>query len=764
MATITVTNDTNFSSLNIADNDILTLTSSARLTFDESTDVDLRTIQCITDGEFFCENLSNTPRFITVGGSTTSNQRIRLESGGRMVLRGQGISIGTSDGTANQSFTLPTDGSVTYQLLAGLFLEMPTPDLLRDGTPVPRLMARVDSFADTFGHERLGALFVHDVVANTITLGDGVNGWIPPSGAELFVPSIQIQCTNTASTKPFFDLSLSGRMDFEWVSVGGNEGHGDNGFFNPDFDNGAGQRWDHVVIESRSNNPVNFNVNAGAVELSNVVTHCSKEMIVSAASVPPVVRNFMLYSRYTASTDYQVECFNNTGGTFENIVVLAPHMSNGNTGRGAWAGSSSNVDIYNLWAASPNPAIYFVSGASNCRAENVYAIANGRRGFVPATKTAVVRATVSSNILFINVAKAIPGEVSHQEALLLTTSSRDVTLIDSVYDAGGDMDHIVNDTSTNTRLNNVTIQGQLANRIAELGTASNGLKLSNVKFESTQTNNSASEVGFGTQFDQTMVKGMLSTAVGTGTDTVSHHTFINEDDTVGRFEMRMSPVLKETDYYTPIIQTGKVVFNQNNRMYIENAGDQVVLTSRVHYGINDFTGTSKAGSTTGNFDVRVSLRRPDGAWSAWSTLTTANASSALAGLPADPQGRVQVRFEITKTVSNLTNYLTAVVLVTDVDNTVTFPFILEPSTLTLTDLKPDTEVRVFEAGGPLELAGAELATGTFVYDFDASTAGQVDIVIHALGHQNLIVENVDLSSGDVTLPIQQQIDRQYANV
>ena len=228
--------------------------------------------------------------------------------------------------------------------------------------------------------------------------------------------------------------------------------------------------------------------------------------------------------------------------------------------------------------------------------------------------------------------------------------------------------------------------------------------------------------------------------------------------------MRMSPVLKETDYYTPTIQSGKVVFNQNNRMYIENAGDQVVLTSRVHYGINDFTGTSKAGSTTGNFDVRVSLRRPDGVWSAWSTLTTANASSALAGLPADPEGRVQVRFEITKTVSNLTNYLTAVALVTDVDNAVTFPFILEPSTLTLTGLKPDTEVRVFEAGGPLELAGAELAAGTFVYNFDALTAGQVDIVIHALGHQNLIVENVDLSSGDVTLPIQQQIDRQYANV
>lgn len=81
--------------------------------------------------------------------------------------------------------------------------------------------------------------------------------------------------------------------------------------------------------------------------------------------------------------------------------------------------------------------------------------------------------------------------------------------------------------------------------------------------------------------------------------------------------------------------------------------------------------------------------------------------------------------------------------------------------LTLTGLQSGTEIRVYDAGTTVELAGEEdVTTGAFSAEIQASS---VDVVIHALGFLNRRIEGVDLTSGNVTLPIQQRIDRQYGN-
>ena len=739
MATITVNTDQNYSALSVANNDIISLTASARLTIDTST-IDIRRWDCITDGEFYVENNStSTPRFIHVG-STGNTPRIRLEAGGRWTCRGNLIEIGESNGLPNQAFTLPTDGSENYQLLSGLFLDMG--DTLKDNTSVPRLMARIDDFTDTFEHERLGAVFTHNVSTNTITLGDGFNGWIPPNGTKIYAPNIQIKCTNTNAAEPIFDLALSGRMDWEYVSVSGDESAA-SGFLNTDFDNGAGQIWDHVVIESRNNRQINFNVNAGKVLLKNVVAHCAKELIVSSASVPPEVRNLFILSRYSASNDYILECFNNAGGEFENIVILAPYMTNGSNSRGAYAGTSANVNIYNFWSACPNAAIYFTTGSSNCSARKIHTIVNGKRGFTPATKSSVLRTNGATNIIIEEVRKAISsanGGNSHREALLQPAYSKDITLNDVIYDANGQMDHIVNDTASNTRINDVQIDGQLLSRVFELGTVSSGLKASNVKFSEVQSNGTTNEFGFGAEYNQCMIKATLSTAVGTGTDCTSSHFNITEDDTKGRFEMRMSPVLNEFGYYSEVIKTGKIVFNQNNRMYIENAGDQVILTGRVHYGIDNFTSASKGGSTVTQYSVECSMRRPNGVWAAWQSYTTANMSAQLSGLESDAEKRVQVRFRITKTTTNLTAYLNYIYSNTDVDNTIKYPFIVSPSSLVFDEVPFGTEIKL-RRGMELIDSAASVENGVWQYDFDYSGA---DLPIKAVISGQGVIEAFSL--------------------
>jgi hypothetical protein len=90
---------------------------------------------------------------------------------------------------------------------------------------------------------------------------------------------------------------------------------------------------------------------------------------------------------------------------------------------------------------------------------------------------------------------------------------------------------------------------------------------------------------------------------------------------------------------------------------------------------------------------------------------------------------------------------------------------LDTNTLTLTGLKNPTEVRLFNAGTTTEIGGQETVTsGTFAASVDAGSYPNVDISILSLGYQNTRLLNVDMSGGDLSIPIQQIVDRQYENV
>ncbi len=94
-------------------------------------------------------------------------------------------------------------------------------------------------------------------------------------------------------------------------------------------------------------------------------------------------------------------------------------------------------------------------------------------------------------------------------------------------------------------------------------------------------------------------------------------------------------------------------------------------------------------------------------------------------------------------------------------------FDVEPKvtpTLTLTGLKNPTEVRVFRGGTTDLLAGEEnVTTGSFAWTFDPDDASSVDIAVLSLGYQNLRLTGIALALADVTIPVQQQLDRQYLN-
>lgn len=84
--------------------------------------------------------------------------------------------------------------------------------------------------------------------------------------------------------------------------------------------------------------------------------------------------------------------------------------------------------------------------------------------------------------------------------------------------------------------------------------------------------------------------------------------------------------------------------------------------------------------------------------------------------------------------------------------------------LTLTGIKDNSEVRIYNAGTTDELTGAENVTGgSFSWQYDYSIYSSVDIVVHALGYVYYRIESISLPNSGLTIPIDQQIDRTYSN-
>lgn len=84
--------------------------------------------------------------------------------------------------------------------------------------------------------------------------------------------------------------------------------------------------------------------------------------------------------------------------------------------------------------------------------------------------------------------------------------------------------------------------------------------------------------------------------------------------------------------------------------------------------------------------------------------------------------------------------------------------------LKLTGLQNNTEVRIYDAGTTTELGGEEnVTTGVFELPITGGVTS-VDIRILSQEFLNIAQKAVDVSAGDVTIPIQQTIDRQYENL
>ncbi len=82
------------------------------------------------------------------------------------------------------------------------------------------------------------------------------------------------------------------------------------------------------------------------------------------------------------------------------------------------------------------------------------------------------------------------------------------------------------------------------------------------------------------------------------------------------------------------------------------------------------------------------------------------------------------------------------------------------ATLKVVGIKDNTEVRIYQ--GETELAGIENSVGDFSWGY--SVSGKVDIVLLHMDYEYIRLKGITLTGKDMTIPVQQRLDRNYKNV
>ena len=781
----TISTDANYSDGSYSNNTNFVVEQGAKFTIDQST-VDLRYVRCLTFGEVLIKNTSTTQPIIVHLGSTGGGASWRFEAAGLCTVEGEWISLGTGNGTAGQTFNVPLaqgangTGTQSCPNLGGLFIN--GTDTLRDGTSVPRLALMVDSggYTNAIDHELGGNVFTHDTTANTVTFKRAV-----PVGQEVYMPNIIFAIGSTYGGTDFpWDYNTSGQASMDKCIWSGN--------FNTTCQNAKRIILKNTAIYCPLDRALNL---ANQIEASQTTS-----LILSTGNVTPFTlsnsalagthKNIWIDSDNTGAQNF-FNASNTSNPTVERAVCSVYRRGTNsfvsNQNRGAFNTNSSNASCKDFYNFSYCQTINCTSGASNGVFDNIFFHAGSRTdvtGQISIRGVALNGAI--ADCVVTNVEQLEPNGVYYYGFGLLTGSGSSNNVFDNIIFRSGltgndRWDNIVNDNGNGNRYNNIVVHGQTKDRAVNHGPNSLGLKVYNLYCVDEQTTNATTmTVGARTRVEQVYLNNtntggngnFTPSATASSVDSLSVMGIRNTADggavekTDGMFYLRTSPIAEQTDYYTEITKTGVIQFSNTNRVYIENSGDIIELESFVHNNVDSIVSNATIqGSGTGNFDVTVKMRRPDGTYTSYVALTQSAMQTAYASLPSDSLNRVQFKFRIEKTVTNLTSYLQGVRFDCELTGD-DYPFSLYlPSVLTLTGLKTNTEVRIYTAGTTTELGGVENSGTSFQYEYqhDRVTDPVVDIVIHSLGYEYIKLKNVVLGINDSSIPIQQRIDRNFSN-
>jgi hypothetical protein len=715
-----------------------------------------------------------------------------------MRITGDWYELGTGTGADNQSFTLPVAGGWQH----AIWVE--TVDGEGDGTGVYEIWHRVyqngvngsptsavfwDAVTDFGNSFETGFVFYNNRAAGTITVGTSTNGGVIPNGAKVRIPNVHIGTTTVAAPLvEYVGVAVASCLEILDSAVT------ENVFI--DHLNASTaqcslvQMGDVVISDSCF----------GWINASNAINKCNGA--VSITNCAYVLGTGLAGDSQTAN--YII--LDNVGGiTFDSCLWYAG--LNGNDSRGLNLVTMSNITFRGRTKVSSNQQdenSYGAIGgsvASNVKFEGDLILNSA--GII--TAAGCVNWEIENIIWCQNTAR---GTTEDSMTLVSLTGTDKVTIQGGRFAVGGGVRHMNANMFVVTDSSNVTIRnfgavdakiacGGRGTTVVNLGGISNNCLFQRLYFSGRNTAapftmlNSCADITFENcscdyndeleeMANRCIMKGVHGASGNIGTATGWEDDYINvsgsifydcfKSDTAGGVGLIFNPPgTKHAGDFT--IDAGTPVFNGIGDLRMTAVGDQVTYTHP--YTILGHTGFTSIlphllgvncgtlGTGWGNFTVEYDLDTGSGYSGTFDTASTAN----LTGETISPSG-FKIKIRIRCLTANATNSIRGLQIHTSttIADQKANLYPLSVASVTLTGLQSGSEVRAYLGTDPAtatELSGIE-SSGTS-YSFTQSSATQAGYIqIFALGYLPITLP-ITYDDEDVSIPIQQSVDRQYSN-
>lgn len=254
--------------------------------------------------------------------------------------------------------------------------------------------------------------------------------------------------------------------------------------------------------------------------------------------------------------------------------------------------------------------------------------------------------------------------------------------------------------------------------------------------------------------------------------TLFYDAFVS--NTVGRVLLAMNEATSETASYQTLV-SGTPQFTSAGNLVLNDVGDEVqwemdywcLGSTALANAAPVITGTNvtfASGSRWGNHDLFYQIDKGAGFGGSWIALNQTNLALETG---IDPAIGFKLKIRAVCAIASATNLLTFIridtvsSLAAQTDNL--YP--LDVVTLTLTGLVAGSEVRAYQGTDPataILLDGIESSGTSFSFTYSDAVGQNGYIVVFALGYQAITIP-VTYSATDTSIPIQQVIDRVYAN-
>lgn len=685
MATFTVTTDTNYTALSgVANGDIVNISQGAVFTINTDT-VNLQTISCLSIGKISIVNASTTtPIFLNLGTSTL-NGLLQAQAGALIEGLGAWITIGTSTGAASQTFTLPTSaGAQQYSRLGGVWV---------GGTWWPCVTSLTE-----FDSDATGNVCVHNVALNRIEFGDGTAGAVPANGVVIQVPNIQIRYNDTASAARNINIDLytTGTIYLRQCALDGYIGSVSG---TTDFHSTASQWvWDRVCMDVGSNANTNmrwswdspdaassmidvcFSRMSGSAREFQITDAASKFILTRVKYISLVNASVTISGLNSVLTDVHF-MFPNT--TIAPTVTLSGRrmytrglrfLSRGPVVMSGTEQVHEDVRITHRVTRTATAA----SSGSTVQLTGEGVVVNGltdwkttNRYFNPTTNAGLLLIT-GLNCQVFNVYDI--GDTASTQGNIFKLNGKGARLYDaSVYDNAprGNFqstrpDQVVynlftTDTTTTsdsnavvTPVNNMVFESLMLNYRTTATRILNGVSTGS---QARYLNLTPAGIGSDIQ-DVLLLRGDLGRTAG------MLCVIFGQEKTIPFYEADPA-------------NTGQIIFDNNGRVYMSQAGDRFTIMGRKHYGINGWGDILWDGTSPLSFTLEFRAKEGDGSFGPWYALTTANLTTATSGFTDMVNNGVTLQYRITRVSSNLVDNLNMIEVRCTVASTYVADYVVE---------------------------------------------------------------------------------------